>query len=69
MINNSKNLKINSVNPLYPIFTKVNGCFQEIDYSNNYSTNYSTNYCTIILLIRAKKKLKNMKKFEIKSDI
>ena len=65
MINNSKNLKINSVNPLYPIFTKVNGCFEGIDYS----TNYSTNYFTIILLIRAKKKFKNMKNFEIKLDI
>ena len=30
-IKDSKHVKINSVNPLYLIFSKVNGCFEEIN--------------------------------------
>ena len=41
-IKDSKYVKINSVNPLYLIFNKVNGCFEEIN-ENNYSTLVPTN--------------------------
>ena len=33
MIKDLKYMKINSVNPLYLIFSKVNGCFKEINKS------------------------------------
>ena len=42
MINYSKYVKINSVNPLYLIFGKVNGYFEEID-MNKYLTLVPTN--------------------------
>ena len=38
----SKYVKVNSVNPLYLIFRKVNGCFEEINKSK-YLTLVSTN--------------------------
>ena len=41
-IENLKYLKINSVNPLYLIFSKVNGYFEEID-GNKYLTLIPTN--------------------------
>ena len=41
-IKDSKYIKINSVNPLYLIFSKVNGCFVEIN-ENKYLTLISTN--------------------------
>ena len=37
MIKDSKYVTINSVNPLYPIFNKVNGHFEEIDRNNTSS--------------------------------
>ena len=41
-IKDSKHVKINSVNPLYLIFSKVNGCFEEIN-GNKYLTLVPTN--------------------------
>ena len=41
-IKDLKSLKINSVNPLYLIFTKVNGYFEEIN-KNKYLTLVATN--------------------------
>ena len=41
-IKNSKYVKINSVNPLYLIFNKVNGYFEEIN-DNEYLTLVATN--------------------------
>ena len=41
-IKDSKYVKINSVNPLYLIFSEVNGYFEEIN-KNEYSTLVSTN--------------------------
>ena len=40
-IKDSKHVKINSVNPLYLIFNKVNGYFEEIE--NKYLTLVPTN--------------------------
>ena len=59
-IKDSKYVKFNSVNPFYLIFSKVNGYFEEI---NKYK------YLTPVPIMRAKKKSKNMKNFEVKSDI
>ena len=42
MIKDSKYIKINSVNPLYLIFSKVNGYFEEIN-GNKYLTLVPTN--------------------------
>ena len=42
MIKDSKYVKINSVNPLYLIFRKVNGYFEEIN-GNKYLTLVPTN--------------------------
>ena len=42
MIKDSKYVKINSVNPLYFIFNKVNGYFQEMN-GNKYLTLVTTN--------------------------
>ena len=42
MIKDSEYVKINSVNPLYLIFSKVNGYFEEINKSK-YLTLFSTN--------------------------
>ena len=47
---------VNSVNPLYLIINKVNGCFEE---TNKYK----------FVLMRAMKKLKNMKNCGVKSEI
>ena len=41
-IKDSKNVKINSVNPLYPIFIDVNGQFEEMN-ENKYLTLVPTN--------------------------
>ena len=41
-IKDSKYMKINSVNPLYLIFSKVNGYFEEIN-KNKYLTLVPTN--------------------------
>ena len=41
-IKDSKYVKINSVNPLHPIFNKLNGYFEEIN-KNNYLTLVPTN--------------------------
>ena len=41
-IKDLKYIKINSVNPLYLIFSKVNGCFREIN-KNKYLTLVPTN--------------------------
>ena len=53
-IKDSKNLKINSVNPFYLIFNKVNGYFEEIN-GKKYLTLVPTN---------KKKKNKKIKKYE-----
>ena len=42
MIKDSKCVKINSVNPLYLVFRKVNGYFKEIN-KNKYLTLFPTN--------------------------
>ena len=52
IIKDSKYVKINSVNPLYLIFNKVNGYFEEIN-GNKYLTLVPTN--------ESKEKTKNMK--------
>ena len=59
-IKDSKYIKIYSVNPLYLIFNKVNGYFEEIN-GNKYLTLVPTN--------ESKEKIKNMKNFGVKSDI
>ena len=41
-IKDSKYVKINSVNPLYLMFNKMNGYFEEIN-GNNYLTLFATN--------------------------
>ena len=46
-IKDSKYVKRNSVNPLYVIFSKVNGYFEEIN---------GNRYLTLLLLMKAKKK-------------
>ena len=53
-INDSKYIKINSVNPLYLIFNKVNGYFEETK---------GNKYLTLI------EKLKNKKNCGLKSEI
>ena len=59
-IKDSKYVKINSVNPLYLIFSKVNRYFVEIN-GNKYWTLVPTN--------ESKEKIKNMKNFGVKSEI
>ena len=59
-IKDSKYVKIYSVNPLYLIFNKVNGYFEEIN-GNKYLTLVPTN--------ENKVKTKNMKNFVVKSEI
>ena len=59
-IKDSKFLKINSVNPLYLIFSKVNVYFEEIN-ENKFLMLVPTN--------ESKEIIKNMKKCGIKSDI
>ena len=51
-------VKINSVNPLYLIFSKVNGHFEEIN-ENKFLTLVPTN----------EKNFKNIKNFGVKSEI
>ena len=58
-IKDSNDVKINSINPLYLIFNKVNGYFEEI---NNKIKHQS-------LLIRVKKKIKKYEELWSKSDI
>ena len=60
-IKDSKYVKINSVNPLYLIFNKVNGYFKEIN-GNKYLTLVTTNE-------RKTKKQKKNKNFGVKSEI
>ena len=52
----SKYVKIYSLNPLYPIFNKVNGYFEEIIVNK---------YLTLVPTNESEEKLKNMKNFEI----
>ena len=59
-IKDLKYVKINNVNPLYLIFSKVNGYFEENN-GNKYLTPVPTN--------ENKEKLKNMKNFRVKSEI
>ena len=59
-IKNSKYVKIYSVNPLLVLLRKVNGYFGEINKSK---------YLTLVPTNEAKKKLKNMEKCGVKSDI
>ena len=59
-IKDSKYLKINSVNPLYLIFSKVNGYFEEIN-RNKYLMLVPTN--------ESKEIIKNMEKWGVKSEI
>ena len=59
-IKDSKYEKVNSVNPLYLIFNKVNGYFEEIN-GNKYLTLVPTN--------ESKNKFKNMKNCGLKSRI
>ena len=59
-IKDLKYVKINNVNPLYHIFSKVNGYFEENN-GNEYLTPVPTN--------ETKEKLKNMKNFRVKSEI
>ena len=59
-IKDLKYVKINNVNPLYLIFSKVNGYFEENN-GNKYLTPVPTN--------ETKEKLKNMKNVRVKSEI
>ena len=59
-IKDSKYVKINSGNPLYLIFNKLNGYFEETN-GNKYLTLVPTN--------ENKKKLKNIKNYGLKSQI
>ena len=59
-IKDLKYVKTNNVNPLYLIFSKVNGYFEENN-RNKYLTPVPTN--------ETKEKLKNMKNFRVKSEI
>ena len=64
MIKDSKYIKVNSVNPLYLIFTKVNGYFEEIN-GNKYLRLVPTNGSKK----KKKLKIKNMKNCRVKSEI
>ena len=59
-IKDSKYIKSNRVNPLRLIFSKVNGCFKEIN-GNKYLTLVPTN--------KSKEKIKNMNNYGAKSEI
>ena len=59
-IKDSKYVKINCVNPLYFNTNKVNGYFEEIN---------GNRYLTLVLLMKANKKLKNMENCRLKSEI
>ena len=58
-IKNSPYVKINSVNPLYLIISKVNEYFEEIN-KNKYLT---------VVLTNGSKEIKKMKKCGVKSDL
>ena len=60
-IKDSRYVKINSVNPLYLIFNKVNGYFEEIN---------GNKYLTLLPINKSKEKIKkNMKNCALKSEI
>ena len=56
-IKDSKYVKINSVNPLYLIFNKMNGYFEEINRNK---------YLTLVLTNESKEKIKKYKELWIK---
>ena len=56
-IKDSKYVKINSLNPLYLMFNRINGYFEEVN-RNKY-----------LMLMKVKKKLKSMKNYGLKSEI
>ena len=60
MIKDSKYVKINSVNPLYLIFSKMNGYSEEINKSK---------YLTLVPTNESKKKLNSRKNGGVKSEI
>ena len=53
IIKDSKYIKINSVNPLYFIFSKVNGYFEE---------NNGNKYLALVHTNESKEKIKNLEK-------
>ena len=59
-IKDSKYTKIHSANPLYVVFSEVNGYFEEIN-KNKYLTLVPTN--------KSKEKIKRMKNYGLKSKI
>ena len=59
-INDLKYVKLNSVNPLYLIFSKCNGYFEEI---------YENKYLTLVPTYERKRKKKVMKNCGVKSKI
>ena len=59
-IKDSKYRKINNLNPLYLIFSKVNQYFEEIN---------GNKYLTLVRTNDSKDMIKNMKNCGVKSDI
>ena len=59
-IKDSKYVKINSANPLYLIFSKVNGYFKEVNRNK---------YLTLVSTKESEEKIKNMKNYGAKSEI
>ena len=59
-IKDLKYLEINSVNPLYLIFSKVNGYFEK---------NNENNYLILVPTNEKKEKLRKMKNYVLKSEI
>ena len=59
-IKDSKYVKMDSVNPLYLMFNKMNGYFEK---------NNGNKYLTLVPTNESKGKIKNMKKFGVKSEI
>ena len=59
-IKDLKYVKINSINPLYLIFSKMSGYFEEIN---------KRKYLTLVHTNENKEKIKNMKKCGVKSEI
>ena len=60
MIKDLKCIKLNSVNPLYLIFSKVSGYLEEIN---------KNNYLMIVPTNEGKETIKNMKNYGVKSEI
>ena len=58
-IKDSKYIKINSVNPLYHIFSKINGYFKEINKSK---------YLALVPTNDSKEEKINMKNYGVKSE-